>query len=268
MAENEIEGTALGIAWDGTGLGTDGTIWGGEFLKITEDSFERAGHMRSFRLPGSEKAIREPRRAALGILHKIYGSDAFQMKDLAPVKEFSPSEIAVLKTMLEDGIQSPVTSSAGRLFDAAASILGLQQVNHFEGQAAMALEFLADSVSTEEAYPVQLRNEKDGFIIDWATLFKSLIEDISKGIPANIASAKFHNALAHSAVLAAKKVGEQKVVLSGGCFQNRLLLERTVTLLKEYGFKVYWHQRIPTNDGGISVGQAAALARMRISACA
>ncbi|MBV9243036.1 MAG: carbamoyltransferase HypF [Acidobacteria bacterium] len=256
MAENEISPPVLGIAWDGTGYGTDGTIWGGEFLTINETSFERVAHLRPFRLPGGEKAVREPRRTALGLLYEVLGEKVFERRDLFPVVSFSEAEVATIKKMLANSINAPVTSSAGRLFDAVASILGLRECVAFEGQAAMELEFhAAEAVSGN--YDFDLIDD----VLDWEPMLRQLISDIdSGGRPAAI-SAKFHNTLVEMMVAVAKKVDLERVALSGGCFQNRYLLEHAVERLTADGFRVYWHQRIPTNDGGISLGQIAAAAR-------
>src|SRR5205823_4014568 len=147
------ESPVLGVAWDGTGYGLDGTIWGGEFLRVTETSFERVAYLRPFRFPGGDKAVREPRRAALGLLYEAFGDEVFANRRLAPIRAFSPRELAALRTMLEKGLNSPLTSSAGRLFDGIASSLGLRQQARFEGQAAMELEFASEAAETNEVYP-------------------------------------------------------------------------------------------------------------------
>ena len=154
MADNELEPPVLGVAWDGTGYGSDGTVWGGEFLLVTDSAWERVAHFRRFRLPGGDAASREPRRAALGVLFELFGKDALTMAKSASVQAFSPDELAALRTMLIRGINSPFTSSVGRLFDAVASIVGLRQRTHFEGQAAMELEFAAENFETEESLRV------------------------------------------------------------------------------------------------------------------
>ena len=153
MAENELDGRVLGVCWDGTGYGTDGTVWGGEFLLTNETDFTRVASFRKFKLPGSASAVKEPRRTALGVLYEILGDGAFEQKDCAPVRSFSEREISLLAQMLLKGIQSPWTSSVGRLFDAVASLSGLRQVMNFEGQAAMELEFAIGSEKTEASYP-------------------------------------------------------------------------------------------------------------------
>jgi hydrogenase maturation protein HypF len=233
MADNDLTGPVLGVAWDGYGMGDDGTIWGGEFLRVESGRFTRVAHLRTFRLPGGDRAAREPRRAALGVLYEIFG-DAL------------PNEPLV--QMLRRGVNSPRTSSAGRLFDAVCSLIGIRDRCSFEGQAAMDLEFAADASPSDDKYPLEF----DRGILDWEPMIRLILKDASK------AAARFHNTLAEAIVTVARHVGEECVVLSGGCFQNRYLTEQTVTKLIETGFKAYWHERIPPNDGGIAVGQIVA----------
>jgi hydrogenase maturation protein HypF len=254
MAENELSSPVLGVSWDGTGYGLDGTVWGGEFLLATRESFQRAGHFRTFPLPGGERAIREPRRAALGLLYEVLAEEAFSSDELLAVHSFSANELEVLRTMLAKGLNSPRTSSAGRLFDAIAALTGIRQGVAFEGQAAMELEFALDGVDTEEAYRFRLVDAGDStFTIDWEPLVRSVLDDVRDGISAGMISAKFHNALAETIVGAARRVGEERIVLTGGCFQNKYLTERVIRRLDEEGFRPYWHQRIPPNDGGIGL---------------
>lgn len=263
MAENEVAAPALGVAWDGAGYGLDGTIWGGEFLRITDDSFTRAAHFRTFSLPGGEKAIKEPRRAAMGLLYEIFDEELFAMNELASVRSFAAHELKLLRQALSKKINAPVTSSAGRIFDAVASIAGVRQVTKFEGQGAMELEFALDGFGTDEAYPAHLieDDQRSAMIIDWRPMALGVINDVRAGVPTGIISAKFHNAMVESIVAVAQRVGEEKVALSGGCFQNRYLTERAVRRLRGEGFRPYWHQRIPPNDGGIALGQIVAAAR-------
>ncbi|HSK71990.1 MAG TPA: carbamoyltransferase HypF, partial [Pyrinomonadaceae bacterium] len=262
MAENELTAPVLGVAWDGTGYGLDGTIWGGEFLRVTETDFERAAHFRTFRLPGGDKAVKEPRRVALGILYEIFGDAVFEMNDLAPVRAFTNSEISVMRKMLESKLNAPVTSSAGRLFDGAASIIGLRQKIRFEGQAAMELEFLIGDLETNESYDFEIKNSDSGAgIVDWELMIMEIIADRKANVPQGKIAAKFHNTLVEMIVAVARLTSEKSVALSGGCFQNKYLLERAVRRLREEKFKVYWHQRVPTNDGGIALGQILAALR-------
>ncbi len=251
MTENEIDPPVLGVAWDGTGWGVDGTVWGGEFLRVPARGFERVGHLRTFRLPGSEKAVVEPRRAALGVLFEIYGADL--PGDLAPVRSWSPRERTILIAMLEKGLHTPRTSSAGRLFDAVAALVGIRQTCTFEGQAAMELEWSIEGVETEDRYDV--------FGEDWEPIVRGIVGDVRRGVAVRHMAARFHNSLIEMIVGVAARVGDEKVALSGGCFQNRALAEGTVRKLRAAGFRPYWHQRVPPNDGGIALGQLAALTR-------
>jgi hydrogenase maturation protein HypF len=260
LAENEIDGTALGVSWDGTGYGPDGTIWGGEFLRANEDgSFTRVAHLRTFRLPGGEAAVRQPCRTALSLLFASDEKADWDLIDLAPLGEFTVPELSLLRQMLAQGVQSPLTSSAGRLFDGVAALLGIRQRAHFEGQAAMELEF-AVQPGIEAHYEFELRPGEPA-IIDWQPMIAQIIEEIAHHEKVAIMAAKFHNTLAEMIVAVARQAGENKVALTGGCFQNRYLLERTIQRLTEAGFRPYWHQRLPTNDGGIALGQVMAAVR-------
>jgi hydrogenase maturation protein HypF len=268
MAENELEPPLLGVSWDGTGYGLDGTVWGGEFFLVTETACERVAHLRQFRLPGGDRAVKEPRRTALGLLYEMFGEAAFTMADVAPMRAFSPAELGLLRTMLARGLNSPLTSSAGRLFDAVASLAGLRHEVRFEGQAAMELEFALEGTATAEAYDLPIRpgqspitNHQSPLLLDWSPLVTALLADLHRSLPPAQISARFHNALAEAIVAVAKHVGQPRVVLSGGCFQNRYLTERSVRRLQEEGFRPYWHQRVPPNDGGISLGQVVAALR-------
>lgn len=266
MADNEIPAPLLGVAWDGSGYGTDGTLWGGEFLKITEHSFKRVGHFRRFRLPGASQAVREPARSALGLLYELFGDEVFTKNELAPLKLFSPAEREILRKGLKKNINSPLTSSVGRLFDAVASLIGVRHRNRFEGQAAMELEFLLDGTLIKESYPFHLTPGGCGsevlYEVDWAPAVNMILQDVRVGTPAKVISARFHNMLADAVLEMAQKIEEEKVVLTGGCFQNKYLTEKVVERLSGNGFRPYWHQRIPPNDGGIAAGQIAAWGRL------
>jgi hydrogenase maturation protein HypF len=268
MAENDLEPPLLGVSWDGTGYGLDGSVWGGEFFLVTETACERVAHLRQFRLPGGDKAVKEPRRVALGLLYELFGEAALSMTELPPVAAFSPAELGLLRTMLARNLNSPLTSSVGRLFDAVASLAGLRQQVRFEGQAAMELEFALEGIATNEAYEIPLRSNhalritQHGTLqLDWSPMVEAILADLKRGLPISQISAKFHNTLAETIVVVAEQIGQPRVVLSGGCFQNRYLTERSVRHLQEEGFRPYWHQRVPPNDGGISLGQAVAALR-------
>ncbi len=251
MAENEIEPPLLGVAWDGTGYGIDGTIWGGEFFLARKDSCQRVAHLRTFRLPGGEAAVKEPRRSALGLLHEIFGDELWERKDL--LDSFGSAELKTLRSMFVRQINSPVTSSAGRLFDAVAALSGLRARTTFEGQAAMELEF-AVAPAVADSYPFTLR-EGSPLVIDWEPAIRALLEDRRQKATAGLIAAHFHNMLADSILSLARHFAEFKILLSGGCFQNRYLTERVIDQLRRAGFQPYWHQRVPPNDGGIALGQ-------------
>jgi hydrogenase maturation protein HypF len=214
-------------------------------------------HLRQFRLPGGDAAVKEPRRSALALLLELFGEAALSRDDLPPVTSFSDTERTLLARMVATGTRSPVTTSAGRLFDAVAALLGLHPKAGFEGQAAMALEALADS-SESAAYPFPLvpaASDSAPALLDWEPLLLALLEDGARGIDASIRSARFHNALAAGIAAVARLAGSPRVAFSGGCFQNRLLLERTRKRLAAEGFEVLTHRLVPPNDGGIALGQ-------------
>ena len=255
LAENQIGGPALGVTWDGTGLGTDGTIWGGEFLLGDARSCERVAHLRPFRLLGGDAAVHEPRRVALALLYELYGDRALEM-DLAPVAAFSDAERRLLDQMLGRGVHAPVTTSMGRLFDGIASLAGLHQIVTFEGQAAMRLEFIAD-VTELGVYPLI---QRDHGVLDWGPLVEAVVEDAYRGVPASTIAARFHNGLVHAIVDVARAADQPCVALTGGCFQNRLLTERAADALEAARFEVLLHRQTPPNDGCVSLGQVAVAA--------
>ena len=232
-AENGVEGPYLGVAWDGSGYGTDGTVWGGEFFLVEQNRFERVAHLRPFRLIGSQAAVREGCRVAAAFLGEVLGA-----------AEIEPA----WRRMLERGIHSPWTTSVGRLFDGVASIAGVAQRNCFEGQAAMALEWAIGPVVTDETYPLP-----DG---DWEPLIREVLADLRNRTPAALIAARFHNALVDWIVSVAEHSGVRQVALSGGVFQNRYLVERAAARLEARGLTVYTHRQVPPNDGGIALGQA------------
>ncbi len=263
-AENGVMGQALGVAWDGTGWGADGTVWGGEFFTGARGAWTRRGRLRPFRLPGGESAVKEPRRSALGLLHAWGGVDAVNRPDLWPVTAFPSEERKILLNMLESGFNSPLTSSMGRLFDAVASLLGLRQKIRFEGQAAMDLEFLAgDLPSNVQGYPM-LWTEKEGMgQLDWGPLVEGLIIDMANKVSPKEMAQKFHGSLVEGVIKAAESLGQNRVLLGGGCFQNKVLLDSCVHRLRAAGLEVYWPREIPPNDGGLALGQAV-VARARL----
>lgn len=250
LAEHGLAGPVLGFAWDGAGLGSDGTLWGGEVLVVDAAGFQRVAHLRPFSLPGGEGAIRQPRRAALGVLYEIFGGGVVERLDVG----FRPSELRVLLGMLRQHINTPRTTSVGRLFDAVACLAGVRDQVGFEGQAAMELEFAADGIDDDGAYPLPVGSGEPA-VADWEPLIRAVLEDRSNGVAAGRISARLHNALAAFAEEVAARVGLPRVVLSGGCFQNMRLTQAVRTRLIARGFEVFMPLRYPPNDGGISLGQ-------------
>jgi len=258
-ADNGIDPPLLGVAWDGTGYGLDGTVWGGEFLLWKEGRFEWVAGFRDFPLLGGEKAVREPRRVALGLLHAVYGKAALEMEGLPPLRAFSAQERDWLGRLLAVGA-STRCRSVGRLFDGVASLLGLSQKMSFEGQAAMAVEFAADG-PPGAPYEVALsRHSAPRLLIDWAPIVEGIVEDLSTGAPVGGIAGRFIATLAEIIVQVAHEVGQKEVVLSGGCFQNALLSTLASEHLAAEGFRPFLHRRVPPNDGGISLGQIVAAA--------
>jgi hydrogenase maturation protein HypF len=256
MADNEVEAPVLGVAWDGTGWGDDGSIWGGEFLRVGDTGYRRFAHLQQFRLPGGDAAIREPRRAALGLLYAIFGARALEMTSLPTIAAFSRQELALLGGMLRRGVNAPVTSSAGRLFDAAASILDLAQISSFEGEAAMAVEFAADGSNFVLSLPPPVPVDQGGMLIlDWQPMFAALIAERNAGASIPSLAAALHESLARAIVAVAERAALPRVMLSGGCFQNARLTQCAVNRLRGAGFEPNWHRRIPPNDGGLAAGQ-------------
>jgi hydrogenase maturation protein HypF len=259
MADNEIGPPALGIAWDGSGWGGDGTVWGGEGLRILDGGFERVAWLRRFPLPGGETAVREPRRSAAGALHALLGARLFEDGEPA-LALFTPAERGPLRRMLERGVNCPLTSSAGRLFDAVAALAGLHPVARFEGQAALALESALAGQAGDAVYPFEVRPADGGWVVDWGPMLDEVRRSARAGAAPGPIALAFHNTLVEMIVAVAARAGEPRVLLTGGCFQNLYLSERAIRRLREEGFEPYWHRGIPPNDGGIAVGQALAAA--------
>jgi hydrogenase maturation protein HypF len=262
MAEHGLDGSrpVIGLAFDGTGYGEDGAIWGGEILLADYRSFQRLAHLEYFPLPGGDAAIRKPARTALALLWAL-GLDWEEA--LPPVTEFCAQARSLLRAQLEKRLNTPLTSSLGRLFDAAAALAGVRQRVNYEAQAAIELEAWVDPAEGG-AYPFGL----DQAEIRVRSAFSALIGDVLAGVPLPKIAARFHNGLAEVFRVAVKhfaaETGVGEVVLSGGVWQNITLLQRTLALLQEEGFVVYLHQKVPTNDGGLALGQAAiAASRLR-----
>ena len=258
MAEHALDGRVIGVAWDGTGFGTDGTIWGGEFLVADLAAFERAAHLRPVLLAGGDAAVREPWRIARAHLYDAYDAEIpGGVNCHASIPEAS---VQILEAMLQKRIQAVETWSCGRLFDAVASLVGLHHTVSFEGQAAMALEAIAAD-GVHEPYVVAIDQPTSGPIrIDTREMIWQIVEDVGHGVSASTISPRFHQTLVQTIIEVCRRIrwqtGVDRVCLSGGCFQNVRLLKGSVDGLKSDGFKVYFPQRIPANDGGISLGQA------------
>ncbi|MGR9089378.1 MAG: carbamoyltransferase HypF [Gammaproteobacteria bacterium] len=261
VADNGVTGPVLGVAFDGTGYGTDGTVWGGEFLHVADTAVQRVAHLRSFALPGGDHAIAEPRRAAAGLLFELFGASVFDECRFAPLASFPAAARRIIGQMLARGVNSPRTSSIGRLFDAVAALLDLVQCSGYEGHAAMALEFALDDAPVTACYPLPIVDNAGSTLLDWAPLLHALIADHRRGATVAHMAGAFHNAIATAIVAVAERTGERQVVLSGGCFQNRYLCEQTIKQLRAAGFAVYWHRHVPPNDGGLALGQAVWTAR-------
>lgn len=326
MAENYLRGKVIGVSFDGTGFGTDGTMWGGEFLIADEYGFERVAHFHQVLMPGSEKAIERPYRMAISYLYEVYKNKIFKCKDKETDniikksgknklnnkitkdnlnnsekdklenkklykediknkkseiynlfkndsnkffkgirKACSDTELKVIINQLITGFNSPLTSSCGRLFDAVSSLLSISQHNYYEGQAAIELEMVSDE-SVLENYPFVLRRESNNrfiseiIVIDTLPIIEGIITDKQKGYNPSYISAKFHNTIidiiTKTCEMMHKKFNIKKVALSGGVFQNNIILNRTFKMLKEKGFAVFTNFQVPVNDGGISLGQA------------
>jgi hydrogenase maturation protein HypF len=260
MAEHGVTGEVFGIAWDGTGYGADGSLWGGEFLLATYRECERVAHLHPFRLPGGEQAAREPWRVALAVRWETFGAQGCCV-GLEEGTAWREQEQLVV-AMLAKQIQSPVTTSIGRLFDAVASMLGLCQIASFEGQAALALEQEGAGASVhgeDGAYPIRLilREEPpQRWIADWRPMIELIADDLSRGMERSRIAHRFHRSLAELIGQVAERVGVRQVVLTGGCFQNVLLVDLARARLESAGFVALTHREVPPNDGGLALGQA------------
>jgi hydrogenase maturation protein HypF len=258
MAEYGLDGSqpVIGVSFDGTGYGEDGAIWGGEFLIADYKSYQRPFHLQYFPLPGGDASIKKPARTALALLWSL-GLEWDER--LAPVAEFNKEEEKVLHAQLEKKINTPMTSSMGRLFDAAAALAGVRQVVNYEGQAAIEFEALADP-NEAGSYSFGLNQDQ----VEVGSGIESLIKDVRAGIHISKISTRFHNGLAETVRMTVNKMnhetGIRSVALSGGVWQNLTLIGRTLSLLHTDGFTVYLHRQVPTNDGGLSLGQAVVAA--------
>ena len=270
MAEHGLSGDQplIGLAFDGTGYGDDGAIWGGEVLLADYEAYKRPYHFDYFRLPGGDKAVREPWRLALSLLH---AADIPWDEDLPPVQFTVDSEqltadsglspvnyhLSTINSQLKTGLNAPFTSSLGRLFDGVAALIGLRQVVNYEAQAAMLLEAIVDPQENGR-YPLDLDDARG--LIEWRGLITAVVDEYRAGVGAAQIAARFHNSLAHNSLAICQRLRQQtglsQVALSGGVWQNKVLLEKTAVLLTNHQFTPYLHQNVPANDGGLALGQA------------
>jgi hydrogenase maturation protein HypF len=264
MAEHGLQGRVIGLSLDGSGYGTDGCIWGGEILVGDLASFQRRGHFAYLPMPGGAKAIREPWRMAVSYLYQAYGE---QIRDLSlPILErLSRPDRETILTMIRRRINSPLTSSCGRLFDGLAALIGLRDRVAFEGQAAMELEMI-QSRDSLETYPLEITREGDGYLLQPGPIIQGVVADIHRQTSPQAISRRFHlslmELLTRVCILVRNDLGLHRVVLGGGVFQNRTLLSGFEARLGQEGFRVYSKTLVPSNDGGISFGQAVAAHHM------
>ncbi|MFC1914047.1 carbamoyltransferase HypF [Chloroflexota bacterium] len=258
LIDNGIQEQVIGVNLDGTGYGTDGSIWGGEFLVADYKGFERLGHFQYVPLPGGAAAIERPYRMAISYIVSLLGEDALN-QNLPFLNGVDSLELELIKKQIERKINSPLTSSCGRLFDAVSALIGIRDRIDYEAQAAIELEMTADE-SEDGSYPYAIIEQDDVHIVHFAELFTAIINELGKGAPQARTAMKFHNTMAQVVTDMCRhlslRTGINKAALSGGVFQNRLLLRLTVSALEKARFTVLTHSEAPANDGGISLGQA------------
>ncbi len=258
MVDNGITTPVIGVAFDGTGYGTDGAIWGGEFMAADYHGFTRMGHFEYLPLPGGAQAIKKPYRTTIGYILSLLGENS--LKDFAFLKCIGHDEIRIIRRQIEQKINSPLTSSCGRLFDAVSALIGVRSEIQYDAQAAIELEMLAYNEENETGvFPFTII-KKDGInLIKVKKFFSAIIKDLQNNVSQARIAARFHNTVSQIILnvcqVISKETGITQVVLSGGVFQNRLLLRKAVSLLEAEGFKVFTHRQVPCNDGGVSLGQ-------------
>jgi hydrogenase maturation protein HypF len=266
MADNEISGDVIGVAFDGTGYGEDGNIWGGEFFFGDFFAFERQGHLNYVRMPGGDMAIKEPWRMTLSYLYTTLKNSEF-INEFKFLENIEANKIKTVIQIIEKGINSPFSSSAGRLFDAVSALLCIRDRINYEGQAAIELEYLSDNRYYGE-YEFEINTENDVFIVCTDSIFKGIIEDMKNNIDKRVIASKFHETVANIVLEGCIRISCEKasnrVALSGGVFQNMILLEKCIEKLEAKRFEVFIHNRVPANDGGIALGQAVIAAKRAI----
>lgn len=262
MVDNGFDGPVIGVAFDGTGYGDDGCIWGGEFLVADYRRSQRLGHLEYLPLPGGAIAIKRPYRTAIGYIIRLLGEEV--LSGLGLLEQADPAEVEVIRHQIKSNLNSPLTSSMGRFFDAVSALLGVRSVVDYEGQAAIELEMVAYDAedSVDSWYPFSIVEQNGMNVASLGELFASIIADLYNKLDTPTIAAKFHNTVAKLILemcqLIGRQTGVKHVALSGGVFQNRLLLRKVIPLLETSGFSVLTHKQVPCNDGGISLGQAVA----------
>jgi hydrogenase maturation protein HypF len=259
LVDNRLDEKVIGVAWDGTGYGEDGKIWGGEFLIADLEGYERKAHLQYIPLPGGDITVKEPWRMGAVYLYDIFGN-GFSSLGIDFVKTLDNKKWSFIRTMIDKRVNSPLTSSIGRLFDAVSSILGIRSSINYQGQAAIELEMIAKE-DEQKFYQFDIIRSINTYIIDPKKVIESIVEDIKKGTANGYISMKFHIGLAEMIVDVSNLLREEtninKVCLSGGVFQNMILREEATKRLKKERFEVYNHKKLPPNDGGVSAGQVA-----------
>ena len=258
LAENGIHGPVIGLAMDGTGLGSDGQIWGGEILLADLCSFKRVAHLDYVPLPGGDAAARFPWRMALSHLFKTYGEDLFNLP-IEFIRNLDKNDAMIILEIALKRVNSPLTSSCGRLFDAVSSLIGLRHRIAYEGQAAIELE-MCQKLNEKGRYPLKIDERDHQMILHTSEVINGVVEDLKKGLSRGVISRRFHNTLIDMFTEACLKLRDESgidlVVMSGGAFQNVTLLSGLSRSLTLKGFTIYTHRLVPTNDGGLSLGQA------------
>ena len=259
IAEHKLKNPVIGVIYDGTGLGKDGKLWGGEILVGNLESYKRAGHLKYCKLQGGNKAVEEPWRTAVSYLHDI-GEDCFE-----GIVGIDNSNYSTAKAAIQSGLNCFESSSMGRLFDCVSALLGLCSKITYDAQGAIILECIADK-QIDSRYEYGMLRDVECLQIDYQEIIKSIILDVRSGKKASEISSKFHNTIASASAEVVVEIGKihevKEVVLSGGCFENLLLLDKLVKKLEGNGFKVYFNEKLPCNDGGISFGQLVAAAQI------
>ncbi len=259
MAEKGLKEKVIGVSFDGTGYGTDGNLWGGEFFIADIEEFKRAGHLKYIPLPGGETAVKEPWRIAIGLIRDIFGDQAIPyLKTLGFTDKYGYKRIQDILKIIDNRQFSPLSSGAGRLFDGISALAGVCDRNTFEGEAAIALEAITKPDVVDD-YPVDIQS-RELLEIDFSHTILKIIEDLGKGEHKGSISSRFHNTLVTVIKRVVQKLSQvhsiEDVILCGGVFQNMYLLKRTMISLESIGMKVHIHEKVPTNDAGISLGQA------------